>query len=144
MLPPGPTTIEQVCVLDTQIGQRFAQVAQELSEQAFAGGVELVCSHGQTVFHWVAGNHALGTLQLGQPAFIAERTGATVVGDVRARDIAAGGHGAPLASLLDVLLLERRHRRRARHRSTSAGSRTSRSSPPDASRSRSTQDRPTR
>lgn len=105
MLPPGATTIEQVCRLDTLIGQRFAEVAQELSERAFEGGVELVCSHGQTVFHWVEGNHARGTLQLGQPAFIAERTGATVVGDVRARDVAAGGHGAPLASLLDVLLL---------------------------------------
>jgi anhydro-N-acetylmuramic acid kinase len=44
-------------------------------------------------------------LQLGQGAWIAERTGATVVEDVRSRDIAAGGHGAPLASLLDVLLL---------------------------------------
>ena len=65
----------------------------------------MICSHGQTVYHWVEGAHALGTLQLGQPAFIAERTGATVVADVRARDVAAGGHGAPLASLLDVLLL---------------------------------------
>ena len=67
--------------------------------------MQLVCSHGQTVFHWVAGDRALGTLQLGQPAWIAERTGATVVSDVRSRDIAAGGHGAPLASVLDVLLL---------------------------------------
>jgi anhydro-N-acetylmuramic acid kinase len=105
ILPPAATTIEQVCVLDTLIGQRFAIVAAELAERAFGGDVELITSHGQTVFHWVEGDHALGTLQLGQPAFIAERTGATVVGDVRARDIAAGGHGAPLASLVDVLLL---------------------------------------
>jgi len=67
--------------------------------------VQLVCSHGQTVFHWVEGDRARGTLQLGQPAWIAEATGATVVSDVRNRDIAAGGHGAPLASVLDVLLL---------------------------------------
>ncbi len=67
--------------------------------------MEVVCSHGQTVFHWVSGDRALGTLQLGQPAWIAERTGATVVSDVRSRDIAAGGHGAPLASVIDVLLL---------------------------------------
>ncbi len=71
----------------------------------------LVCSHGQTVFHWVEGGRALGTLQLGQPAFIAEATGATVVADVRSRDVAAGGHGAPLASLLDVLLLGARPER---------------------------------
>ena len=83
-------------------------------EQAFGGEADVVCSHGQTVYHWVEGAHALGTLQLGQPAFIAERTGATVVGDVRARDVAAGGHGAPLASLLDVLLLGREPGPRAR------------------------------
>src|SRR5579871_1206138 len=106
-LPPAQTTIDDVCKLDTAIGQRFAEVAAEVAEEAFGGEVDLVCSHGQTVYHWVEGAHALGTLQLGQPAFIAERTGATVVGDVRARDVAAGGHGAPLASLLDVLLLGR-------------------------------------
>jgi anhydro-N-acetylmuramic acid kinase len=107
LLPPATTSVEAVCKLDTAIGQRFAEVAAEVAETAFGGEVDLICSHGQTVYHWVEGAHALGTLQLGQPAFIAERTGATVVGDVRARDIAAGGHGAPLASLLDVLLLGR-------------------------------------
>jgi anhydro-N-acetylmuramic acid kinase len=107
LLPPAATSVEAVCRLDTAIGQRFAEVAAEVAEAAFGGEVDVVCSHGQTVYHWVEGAHALGTLQLGQPAFIAERTGATVVGDVRARDIAAGGHGAPLASLLDVLLLGR-------------------------------------
>jgi anhydro-N-acetylmuramic acid kinase len=106
-LPPAQTTIDDVCKLDTAIGQRFAEVADEVADSTFDGEVDVICSHGQTVYHWVEGAHALGTLQLGQPAFIAERTGATVVGDVRARDIAAGGHGAPLASLLDVLLLGR-------------------------------------
>src|SRR5215210_4002879 len=66
---------------------------------------DLVVSHGQTVFHWVEENRALGTLQLGQPAWISARTGSPVVSDLRSRDIAAGGQGAPLASLLDVLLL---------------------------------------
>jgi anhydro-N-acetylmuramic acid kinase len=107
ILPPAGTTIEEICRLDTAIGQRFAEVADEVARHAFGGDADVVCSHGQTVYHWVEGPHALGTLQLGQPAFIAERTGATVVGDVRARDVAAGGHGAPLASLLDVLLLGR-------------------------------------
>ncbi len=103
MLPPSPTTIEQVCQLDVAIGQFFAQVAKDLAD--VHGGTDAICSHGQTVYHWVEGNGAKGTLQLGEPAWIAERTGATVVSDVRNRDIAAGGHGAPLASLLDVLLL---------------------------------------
>jgi anhydro-N-acetylmuramic acid kinase len=104
-LPPATTTIEQVCRLDTAIGTRFAEVAAELAERTGGGPADVVCSHGQTVFHWVEDGHARGTLQLGQPAFIAERTGSTVVSDVRTRDIAAGGHGAPLASLVDVLLL---------------------------------------
>ena len=105
VLPGHTTTIEEVCQLDTLIGQNFAEVAGELADEVFAGEADVVCSHGQTVFHWVGGGHALGTLQLGQGAWIAERTGATIVEDVRIRDIAAGGHGAPLASLLDVLLL---------------------------------------
>jgi anhydro-N-acetylmuramic acid kinase len=105
VLPENATTIEEVCRLDTLIGQSFAEVANDLANEHFDGGADVICSHGQTVFHWVEGGHALGTLQLGQGAWIAERTGATVVEDVRSRDVAAGGHGAPLASLIDVLLL---------------------------------------
>ncbi len=102
-LPPADTRLLDVTQLDTRIGQAFAQVAADAI--AAAGPVDLVCSHGQTVFHWVDGSHALGTLQLGEPAWIAERTGVPVISDVRVRDITAGGHGAPLASLVDVLLL---------------------------------------
>ncbi len=102
MLPPNSTTIGEVCRLDTMIGHSFAEVAGLLSDQYFDGAVDVVCSHGQTVFHWVEDGRALGTLQIGQPAWIAERTGATIVADVRSRDVAAGGHGAPLASLVDV------------------------------------------
>ncbi|RNE64128.1 anhydro-N-acetylmuramic acid kinase [Cryobacterium tepidiphilum] len=102
-LPPSQTTLAEVCELDTLIGQAFAEAAAAAIAQT--GGVDLVASHGQTVFHWVDGGHALGTLQIGQPAWIAERTGAPVVSDIRIRDITAGGHGAPLVSYLDVLLL---------------------------------------
>ncbi len=107
VLPPNATTIDEVCQLDTLIGQAFADVATALSQRCFAGDVDVVCSHGQTVFHWVVDGHARGTLQIGQGAWIAEATGATVVSDVRSRDVAAGGHGAPLASLVDVLLMGR-------------------------------------
>ncbi|MFF4621463.1 anhydro-N-acetylmuramic acid kinase [Nonomuraea jabiensis] len=102
-LPPAETTLAEVCVLDTLIGQSFAEAAA--SAIALGGPVDLIVSHGQTVFHWVEGTHALGTLQIGQPAWIAERTGVPVLSDVRIRDITAGGHGAPLVSVLDGLLL---------------------------------------
>ncbi len=105
VLPPAATHIGEVCELDVAIGQFFGEVAHDLADEIGGQPVDLVCSHGQTVFHWVSGARALGTLQLGQPAWIAARTGATVVSDVRSRDIAEGGHGAPLASVLDVLLL---------------------------------------
>lgn len=105
VLPPAETTIDEVCRLDTEIGQFFAEVAFAIAEQD-NDALQLVSSHGQTVFHWVDGGRALGTLQLGQPAWIAERTGASVVSDLRSRDIAAGGHGAPLVSVLDALLLQ--------------------------------------
>ena len=105
-LPPAPTTLAEVCELDTLIGPAFAEVAAAASDAV--GGVDAVCTHGQTVFHWVADGHALGTLQIGQPAWIAERVGAPVVSDVRIRDITAGGHGAPLVSFLDELLLRGR------------------------------------
>lgn len=102
-LPPAGTTLAEVCELDTVIGQAFAAAAARTIENA--GPVDLICSHGQTVYHWVEGTRALGTLQLGQPAWIAETTGLPVVADVRARDIAAGGNGAPLVSFMDALLL---------------------------------------
>jgi anhydro-N-acetylmuramic acid kinase len=105
VLPPAQTTIDEVCRLDTLIGQAFAEVAADVDELLCEGAAELVCSHGQTVFHWVQDGRARGTLQLGQPAWIAERTGVPVVSDVRSADIAAGGEGAPLVSVLDELLL---------------------------------------
>jgi len=102
-LPPAALTFGAACELDTLIGQAFTEVAADVAAQA--GGVDLICSHGQTVYHWVDGRQVLGTLQIGQPAWIAERTGVPVVADVRVRDVAAGGHGAPLVSMMDVMLL---------------------------------------
>ncbi|GAA3731578.1 anhydro-N-acetylmuramic acid kinase [Spinactinospora alkalitolerans] len=108
-LPPASTTMGDVCRLDTGIGRAFADAARyALDELCPGGAADLVASHGQTVFHWVRDGAAHGTLQLGQPAWIAEATGLPVVSDLRARDIAAGGQGAPLASTLDVLWLSGR------------------------------------
>ncbi|MEP9383778.1 anhydro-N-acetylmuramic acid kinase [Nocardioides sp. KR10-350] len=102
-LPPAPVGFDVACELDTALGQAFAGAAR--AAVAAAGPVDLVCSHGQTVFHWVEDGRGLGTLQLGQPAWIAEATGVAVVSDVRAADLAAGGQGAPLVPLLDTRLL---------------------------------------
>jgi len=106
MLPPATTSAEAVCRLDTGLGQAFAAAAEEAAREFCDGRADLIASHGQTVFHWVEDGRARGTLQLGQPAWIAELTGSPVVSDLRSRDVAAGGQGAPLVSLFDVLLLE--------------------------------------
>jgi anhydro-N-acetylmuramic acid kinase len=105
-LSPAKVLLDEVCRLDTEIGQAFGELAAAVDRSICEGRTDLVCSHGQTVYHWVEDGAARGTLQLGQPAWIAERTGLPVVSDVRARDVAAGGQGAPLVSLLDALLLE--------------------------------------
>ena len=104
-LPPNGCTAEQLCKLDTAVGQAFASAARHALATIADGTADLVASLGQTVYHWVDGDRALGTLQLGQPAWIAEATGLAVVSDLRTRDVAAGGHGAPLAGVLDRLWL---------------------------------------
>lgn len=106
-LPPQPVTAQEWCELDTRVGQAFAQAAALLARE-LAPQPQLVVSHGQTVFHWAEDGRVRGTLQVGQPAWIAEATGLPVVADLRARDVAAGGQGAPLVSAFDVLWLRGR------------------------------------
>jgi anhydro-N-acetylmuramic acid kinase len=105
-LPPARASMEAVCRLDTGIGQVFADVAARAVAELCAGRADLVVSHGQTTFHWASDDGAvLGTLQLGEPAWIAETTRLPVVSGLRTRDVAAGGQGAPLVSLFDALWL---------------------------------------
>ncbi len=99
-LPPAATTVEVLCRLDNLVGREFAAAATRLPVTP-----DLVVSHGQTLFHWVDGGQVGGTLQIGNPAWIAEATGAPVLSDLRSADVAAGGQGAPLVGLFDVLLL---------------------------------------
>ncbi|MGW5654865.1 anhydro-N-acetylmuramic acid kinase [Streptomyces humi] len=107
-LPPAAVPLARVCLLDTRIGQAFAAAAVRANRELCGGRAEWVASHGQTVFHWAEGGRVHGTLQLGQPAWIAEATGLPVVADLRPRDVAAGGQGAPLVSLVDLLWLRGR------------------------------------
>ncbi|MBA3626591.1 MAG: anhydro-N-acetylmuramic acid kinase, partial [Chloroflexi bacterium] len=102
-VPPGDLAVASMAV-----GEAFATAALGLVHEAGLAidKVDLVVSHGQTIHHRVDdAGRALATLQIGEPAVLAERTGRTVVADLRSRDIAAGGQGAPLVGYLDALLL---------------------------------------
>ena len=94
--------------LHARLGEWFAAAALRVCERAGvpASSLDAIGSHGQTVWHQPpTGREPRGhTLQLGDPATIAERTGAPVVADFRTRDVAAGGEGAPLVPWVDRLL----------------------------------------
>lgn len=95
-------TPKDVAFLHVALGERFAGAVLALLAQARVAPTELafVASHGQTIWH----EPGRATFQLGDAAVLAERLGVQVVSDFRARDVAAGGQGAPLVPLADVML----------------------------------------
>ena len=88
--------------LNMELGERFGRAALALLSAARVSRrrVAVIGSHGHTVYHGPR-DRTPSTLQLGEPAVIAERTGLPVVADFRMRDMAAGGEGAPLISAFD-------------------------------------------
>ncbi|MFD6178751.1 MULTISPECIES: anhydro-N-acetylmuramic acid kinase [unclassified Isoptericola] len=104
-LPPAPVDMGEVCQLDTLVGQELGAAARRAVDDLAGGDADLVASHGQTLHHWVVAGRTRGTLQLGNPAWVAERSRRPVVSDFRVADVAAGGQGAPLVSVLDALWL---------------------------------------
>ena len=104
-------SIEELGTLDVQIAEAFAAAAMQLLDEADirAAAVAAIGSHGQTVRHRPAGARHDGqqpfTMQLGDGNVIAERSGVSTVADFRRRDIAAGGHGAPLVPAFHAALL---------------------------------------
>jgi len=103
-------TPRDLAFLHVALGERFAGAVLSLLAEAKVSPRDLafIASHGQTVWH----EPGRATLQLGDAAVIAERLGVRVVSDFRARDVAAGGQGAPLVPLADVMLFGHEERGR--------------------------------
>ncbi len=116
----APTTAAQISQLNFRLGHLFAEAALTALRQFRISPrrVALIGSHGQTIFHQgptrsfspLATSHSplsspiASTLQIGEPAIIAARTGITTIADFRPADIAVGGQGAPLVPFADYLL----------------------------------------
>ena len=97
LLRPGDNEIERAGELDVRLGQLFADAAQTLLQKSGLQpkDIRAIGSHGQTIRHCPRTKPGF-THQIGNPSVIAEQTGITTVADFRARDMAAGGEGAPL------------------------------------------------
>ena len=105
------THTSQISQLHFLLGQLYGDAVAETCRLSGTPleRLELVGCHGQTIYHQptasrIAGRDVASTLQIGEPALIAERTGAPVVADFRPADVAAGGQGAPLVPFVDYLL----------------------------------------
>ena len=111
LLSPGSLNAASVSDLNFLLGQEFSAAVFDLLRKAAlkTTDVDLVGTHGQTVFHNPPslGGNISSTLQLGEADVICETTGITTVGDFRTRDIAAGGEGAPLIPYVDHLLFSK-------------------------------------
>ena len=99
-------SLDELGELDAQVGEAFAAAALAVLAQAglAPAAIRAIGSHGQTVRHRPYAAHPF-TLQIGDAGRIVERTGITTIADFRRRDLAAGGHGAPLLPALHHALL---------------------------------------
>lgn len=100
LAPERLTDIAAIAQVNQRLGQYFADA---LVEAAGPTRLDLIGSHGQTVYH----EHGVTSLQLGEPGPLAARFGCPVVSDFRMNDIALGGSGAPLVPYVDQRLLGR-------------------------------------
>jgi anhydro-N-acetylmuramic acid kinase len=104
-------TAGELSQLNFRLGQLFAEAAKTACERfgVRMASVDLIGSHGQTIFHQgeavkYLGTSTSSTLQIGEAAVIAAQTGVTTVADFRPADMAVGGQGAPLVPYADYLL----------------------------------------
>lgn len=91
----------EICQMNFVLGELFAQAAIAVASEIGIDKVDLIGSHGQTIYHMP---EAGATLQIGEGAVIAHRTGVVTVSDFRVADMAAGGLGAPLVPYTEFLL----------------------------------------
>ena len=99
----------EVCLLSTHLGKLYARAVRELLAETNTPQVDFIGCHGQTVYHIPEETEYLntsirGTLQIGDPSYLAEEFHCPVVSDFRIRDMAAGGLGAPLVPYTEYLL----------------------------------------
>ncbi|MFZ3083135.1 anhydro-N-acetylmuramic acid kinase [Rhodoferax ferrireducens] len=96
---PGTNELHRAALAANALVRVYAHVVAQLLDLADIerSAVEAIGAHGQTVRHQPQSFDGTGyTLQLNNPALLAELTGLDVVADFRSRDVAAGGQGAPL------------------------------------------------
>lgn len=103
--------VAEISQLSFLLAELFAEAALAACRQfrVSPAKIDLIGSHGQTIYHQGRATRFLGrpvasTLQIGEPATIAARTGIPVVADFRPADMAVGGQGAPLVPFVDFLL----------------------------------------
>jgi len=106
LLDGAPCSLREAALLSRDLGRSFGHAARTSADRAGLT-LDLVGSHGQTVYHH-DGLEASGpaSLQLGDGDHVAVEAGCTSVSDFRQRDLAAGGEGAPLSALADGLIFE--------------------------------------
>ena len=101
---------EELALIHAELGRCFVRSTRSLLRDTGTAPESLIAigSHGQTMWHEPPTDRERGvTLQLGDAATLAEEIGCPVVADFRSRDMAAGGHGAPLVPWSDWVLLRR-------------------------------------
>ena len=100
-----------ICSLNFQMGEIFADAANAVIKQAGmkAEEISFIASHGQTIYHipFSRGSLSASTLQIGEPAVIAQRCQIPVISDFRSMDMAVGGQGAPLVPYSEYVLCRR-------------------------------------